>query len=74
MGIKVTAVALNNEDMRAEVSASLKLEIIHKLTSGFMDWNNCDHEEFNTGYMNCLIDTIHILSEEETQDEQRKIN
>ena len=65
MGIKVTAVALNNEDMRAEVSASLKLEIIHKLTSRFMDWNNCDHEEFNTGYMNCLIDTIHILSEEE---------
>lgn len=70
MGIKVTAVALNNEDMRAEVSASLKLEIIHKLTSGFMGWNNCDHEEFNTGYMNCLIDTVHVLSEGENQDEE----
>ncbi|WKY24627.1 hypothetical protein [Lactococcus sp. bn62] len=70
MGIKVTAVALNNEDMRAEVSASLKLEIIHKLTSGFVDWNNCEHEEFNTGYMNCLIDTVHVLSEGENQDEE----
>lgn len=69
MGIKINAKALDNENMIVEVSASLKLEIIHKLTSNFMERNNCNHEEYNTGYMNYLIDTINILSEEAHDEE-----
>lgn len=70
MGINIKAEYLNNDTMNLEVTAMAKLELIHKLTSKFMDWNDCSHDEYNTGYMNCLIDTVHILAEEEeAQDE-----
>ncbi len=65
MKTQISATVLNDEFVRLELAATVRLELIHKLTSGFMDWNDCKHDEYNTGYMNCLIDTIHILSEEE---------
>lgn len=65
MGINVKAEYINNDTIKFEVTAMAKLELIHKLTSKFMERNDFKHEEFNTGYMNCLIDTVHILSEEE---------
>lgn len=70
MGINVKAEYINSDTIKFEVTAMTKLELIHKLTSGFMAWNDCKHDEYNTGYMNCLIDTVHILSEGENQDEK----
>lgn len=69
MKMQISAMALDNEKVRLEVAAIVRLELIHKLTSNFRDWNDCNHDEYNTGYMNCLIDTINILSEE-AQDEE----
>lgn len=65
MKTQISATALNEEFVRIELAATVRLELIHKLTSEFMDWNDNEHEEYNTGYMNCLIDTLHILSEKE---------
>lgn len=70
MKTQISATALNDEFVRLELAATVRLELIHKLTSKFMDWNDNGHDEYNTGYMNCLIDTLHILSEGENQDEE----
>lgn len=69
MKMQISATALDNEKVRLEVAAIVRLELIHELTSKFMERNNCNHEEYNTGYMNCLIDTINILSEEAHDEE-----
>uniref|UniRef100_UPI00359C959B hypothetical protein n=1 Tax=Lactococcus garvieae TaxID=1363 RepID=UPI00359C959B len=69
MKMQISATALDNEKVRLEVAAIVRLELIHKLTSKFIDWNDCNHDEYNTGYMNCLIDTINILSEEAENEE-----
>lgn len=72
MKTQISATALNDEFVRLELAATVRLELIHKLTSKFMDWNDHEHDEYNTGYMNCLIDTLHILSEkEDTKNESR---
>lgn len=72
MKTQISATALNDEFLRLELAATVRLELIHKLTSKFMDWNDHEHDEYNTGYMNCLIDTLHILSEkEDTKNESR---
>lgn len=65
MKTQISATVLNDEFVRLELAATVRLELIHKLTSKFMDWNDNGYDECNTGYMNCLIDTLHILSEEE---------
>lgn len=69
--INANALALDNEKARVELAAAVKLELIQKLTSDFADWNDCKHDPYNTGYMNCLIDTIDILSKPEVQDETK---
>ena len=72
MKTQISATALNDEFVKLELAATVRLELIHKLTSKFMDWNAHEHDEYNTGYMNCLIDTLHILSEkEDTKNESR---
>ena len=70
MKTQISATALNDEFVRLELAATVRLELIHKLTSKFMDWNDHEHDEYNTGYMNCLIDTLDILSEKEAHDEE----
>ncbi|KXT63205.1 hypothetical protein [Lactococcus sp. DD01] len=65
MKVTINKSQLNDKEYNLELAASVKLELIQKMTEDFSDWNDCTHDEYNTGYMNCLIDVIHTLANQE---------